>query len=74
MARASCERDTAAAAWANSPEGQVAYALAKAGNIRNLAQCDLPGWERSRDGLCVVRPYKGKTAGWRTPLVLATAK
>jgi hypothetical protein len=70
-ARARCEQDTAAAAWMRSPEGQVAYELAKAGNLRNLANCDLSGWEATRDGTCVVRPHKGKTFGWRIPQPIA---
>ena len=51
----------------NSAEGQVAHRLADAGGIRDLASCDMPGWEPTRDGLCLVRPYKGKTFGWRLP-------
>lgn len=65
-ARARCEQDTAAAEWVRSPEGQVAYALAKAGNIRNLAACDRPGWEVKGDD-CMVREDRGTTYGWRLP-------
>jgi hypothetical protein len=64
---AQCGYMAGAMLWANSAEGQVAHRLADAGSIRDLAGCDLPGWEPTRDGLCLVRPYKGKTFGWRLP-------
>ena len=66
-ARQQCGYMAAAMSWANSAEGQVAHRLADAGGIRDLASCDMPGWEPTRDGLCLVRPYKGKTFGWRLP-------
>jgi hypothetical protein len=56
-----------AAAWGNSADGAIARALAGVGSLRNVARCDLPGWEATRDGYCLVRPYKGKTFGWRLP-------
>lgn len=59
--------EKAAAAWANTPEGKVAYQLAQAGSIGNLARCDLPGWA-AEDGSCFVRAApNGNIYGWRLP-------
>ncbi|MEP6653053.1 MAG: hypothetical protein ABJA82_06815, partial [Myxococcales bacterium] len=54
----------AAASWANTPEGQLAYGLAQAGSVRELAECSGRGWT-AKDGVCLVQPEKGKTHGWR---------
>ena len=55
--------EKAAAAWANTPEGQLAYGFAKAGSLRELATCAGHGLVE-RDGLCYA---SGKTHGWRLP-------
>lgn len=61
----------AAASWANTPAGQIALALDKAGSIHRLAQCDGQGWKvETIQGrrLCIVRPVKdGSTYGWTLP-------
>ena len=58
--------EKAAAAWANTPEGRLAYGLSKAGSIREIATCSGRGWKR--DGsFCIPRPEKGQLAGWRLP-------
>jgi hypothetical protein len=56
--------ENAAAAWANTPEGQLAYGLAKAGSIRDLATCSGRGWKREAN-LCFPRPDRGNSFGWR---------
>ena len=62
-ARDRYENAAAMASWANTPEGQLAYGLAKAGSLRELATCSGHGWFE-RDGIC----YPGsKTHGWRLP-------
>jgi hypothetical protein len=66
-ARQECGYLAAAAAWGNSSDGGLARAMAAVGSLGNVARCDMPGWEITRDGYCVVRPYKGKTFGWRLP-------
>jgi hypothetical protein len=43
--------EKAAVCWAVTPEGQVAYRLAKAGSLRQLASCSAPGWYVD-DGTC----------------------
>ena len=59
--------EKAAAAWANTPEGQAAYRLAQAGSIRDLARCSGQGWKRE-NGFCFVQTAPdGKIYGWRLP-------
>jgi hypothetical protein len=65
-ARQECGYMTAAASWANTPEGRVAFDMAKAGSLRDLATCSRPGWE-IKNGQCFVRTVKGSTYGWILP-------
>ena len=65
-ARRTCADEETAAAWANTPEGQLAYALARAGSIRDLASCSGRGWVR-RSGVCFPGSDKGFVNGWRLP-------
>ena len=58
--------EKAAAAWANTPEGELAYRLAQATNIAGLAKCDGPGWY-VKEGVCYVKPKNGETFGWKLP-------
>lgn len=62
-ARNSYENAATMASWANTPEGQLAYQLAKAGSLRELATCSGHGWFE-RDGACYVG---ARTRGWRLP-------
>lgn len=67
---AAAQDEKAAAAWANTPEGKLAYRLAEAGSLRALATCASPGWQVDK-GYC--RPYtvrQGKDElvyGWALP-------
>lgn len=61
-----CASAAAAASWANTPEGQLAYRLAQAGSLRDLATCAGRGWV-ARDGSCFVQPEHGRVHGWRLP-------
>lgn len=57
----------AAAAWANTPQGQQAYRLAKTGELDKLAKCTGKGWN-IENGTCYVKEVKGEgTYGWRLP-------
>lgn len=59
--------EKAAASWANTPEGQLAYRFAQLGELSHLARCDRQGWE-IKDGLCAVHPLpNGGVYGWRVP-------
>jgi hypothetical protein len=64
-ARTRYENAAVAASWANTPEGQLALGLAKAGSLRDLAGCSAHGLTR-RDGWCVVQTDHGRIAyRWR---------
>jgi hypothetical protein len=66
-ARQECGYLATAAAWGNSPEGALAREMAAVGSLEDVARCDMPGWEVTKDGYCLVRAHKGKTFGWRLP-------
>jgi hypothetical protein len=66
-AREKYEAAAAMASWANTPEGQLAYGLAKAGSLRELATCSGHGWVE-KDGVCYAG---GKAHGWRLPSAAA---
>jgi hypothetical protein len=63
MARRQSANAAALASWANAPEGELGYALAKAGSLRELATCSGRGWV-ARDGVCYAT---SKAQGWRLP-------
>jgi hypothetical protein len=65
---ASARDERAAAAWANTPEGQVALGLAKAGSLRELAACSGKGWKR-RASSCIPKCEKGSVDGWNVAAV-----
>lgn len=67
-AHRTCADENAAAAWGNTPEGQLAYALAKAGSLRDLANCSGRGWVQ-KGRVCFPRSDGGSVYGWRLPLV-----
>ena len=59
--------EKAAAAWANTPEGKLAYRFAQTGNLNDLATCNGMGGRRE-SGVCFVQTAKdGKIYGWRLP-------
>ena len=59
--------EKAAAAWANTPQGMLAFQLAQAGSIETLAHCNGKGWKLSK-GMCYPQPVtEGKSEmmyGW----------
>lgn len=64
---AEAKDEKAAAAWANTPEGKLAFKLAQTNQFKNLVHCDQPGWEK-KNGVCFVNPVKdGTTYGWTLP-------
>src|SRR4029079_15127518 len=66
QAKKECERATEAAAWVSSPEGRLAYELARVGSLHDLATCSGRGIA-ARDGWCIVQPERGKLFRWRLP-------
>ena len=63
--------EKAAAAWANTPNGQLALALDRAGSLSSVATCTNRGWKaETREGrrYCFVQADKdGNVYGWRLP-------
>lgn len=47
--------EKAAAAWANTPQGVLAFELAQAGNLESLAYCSGKGW-KLKEGACSPMP------------------
>ncbi len=59
--------EKSAAAWANTPEGKLAYRFAQSGDLYRLARCEGKGWEK-KNGNCYVYevPQEG-IYGWKLP-------
>jgi len=69
VAKRECAALVAASSWANTPDGQLAYAFARAGGLGEVARCAGRGMV-SRDGWCMVLSERGKTiARWPMPPV-----
>lgn len=66
VARKQCAALVAASSWANTPEGQLAYRLAQAGSLHDLATCSGRGWI-AKEGTCFAQPEHGRVHGWRLP-------
>lgn len=59
--------ETAAAAWANTQEGQLGYRLALVGSLQQVARCNAPGW-KIRNGACLPQAdAEGTLHGWVMP-------
>lgn len=59
--------ESAAATWANSPEGQLAYRLALVGSLQQVARCSAPGW-KVKNGACLPYPDTDDSLhGWALP-------
>lgn len=59
--------EKAAAAWANTPEGKLAYRFAQSGELQRLAKCQGKGWE-AKNGVCLPFMHTDqKTYGWGLP-------
>lgn len=57
--------EIAASSWANTPDGRLAYQLARVESIESLVRCNRPGWF-TENGFCFVKQAKdGKIYGWR---------
>lgn len=57
--------EKAAASWANTPEGQLAFQLAEAGSITALATCDENrGWKLEKN-ICHPQHIKDGIYGWK---------
>ena len=65
-ARARYENAAAAASWATTPEGRLAYDMARIGSLHDLATCSGRSLA-ARDGWCIVQAERGKSYRWRLP-------
>jgi hypothetical protein len=67
LARRECAALVAASSWANTPDGQLAFSLAKAGGLADVGRCSGRGMV-PRDGWCTVPSERGKAlARWPLP-------
>ncbi len=67
LAKRECAALVAASSWANTPDGQLAFALAKAGGLGDVVRCSGRGMV-SRDGWCAVMSDRGRAlARWPVP-------
>jgi hypothetical protein len=67
MATRACDALVDASSWATTPDGQLAYALAKAGSLGEVGRCSGRGMV-PRDGWCTIPSERGKTlARWPMP-------
>lgn len=57
--------EKAAASWANTLEGRLAYGLAQAGSIRKLAECDGDGWSKKKEWCLPNVGSNSMIYGWR---------
>ena len=68
---ASARQSNADASWANTPSGQRALALDRAGSLGRLVECSQPGWRvtmQKGDRVCFVdKAPDGKLYGWTIP-------
>ena len=68
---ASARDETAAASWANTPNGQRALALDRLGSLNLVVSCSRPGWriENQKNGrVCFAgNTPDGKVSGWFIP-------
>ena len=68
---ASARDETAAASWANTPNGQRALALDRLGSLNLVVSCSRPGWtieERKGSRVCFVKNAPdGTLNGWFIP-------
>lgn len=59
--------EKAAASWANTPEGKLAYSFAQSGELQRLTRCQGNDWE-IQNGFCYPFPdKKGMAHGWELP-------
>ncbi len=59
--------EAAAASWANTPQGQMAYRLALVGSLDQVARCTAAGW-KVENGACLPYPDSdGNLRGWMMP-------
>jgi hypothetical protein len=72
-ARQECGVLVAASAWARTPDGQLAYELARVGGLRDVARCEGRGMSLRAES-CIVASERGKVlARWPVPSTSSNA-
>lgn len=59
--------EKAAAAWANTPEGKLAYRFAQSGELQRLAKCQGKGWKIEKSACYPYGNGNEGTYGWSLP-------
>ncbi|MFM0140455.1 DUF6753 family protein [Caballeronia grimmiae] len=59
--------EKAAAAWANTPQGKLAYRFAQTGSLDSLIKCDRPGWAKKKEVCFPYQTSDGQVYGWVIP-------
>lgn len=59
--------EKAAMAWANTPEGKLAYQFAQTTNFRELASCSRPGWKVEKGYCLPLTDQNNLIYGWQIP-------
>lgn len=59
--------EKAAASWANTPDGKLAYRFAESGELQRLARCQGKGWEIRKSVCLPFSPPNEGTYGWTMP-------
>lgn len=58
--------EKAAASWANTPEGQLAFRFAKSGELQKVARCNGKG-RKTENGVCYPHTTSEGLYGWTLP-------
>ncbi len=59
--------ERAALAWANTPEGKIAYQFAQTTNFKEVASCSRPGWKVEKGYCFPLTASKNLIYGWQMP-------
>jgi hypothetical protein len=59
--------ETAAAAWANTPEGKLAYRFARSGELQRVARCQGKGWSIEKNTCFPYAVANEGVYGWKMP-------
>ena len=59
--------EAAAASWGATPDGRLAYRMAEAGSLQQVARCTQPGWQASNGACYPKAAADGNLYGWKLP-------
>ena len=59
--------EKAAAVWANTSDGQLAFQLAQTGYLNTIARCSAPGWKKEKGACYPEKASDGSQYGWVIP-------